>query len=140
MFISQALASTGTQPAGGDFFMSLMPIILIFIVFYFLLLRPQQKRIKEHRNVIDNLSKGDQVVTGGGVVAVVKQVKNENELVLELAKGVEVTVVRSTIQGVWTSPVSLKASTNDDVKKTEKKTPAKKAPAKKATAKTTKKK
>ena len=46
MFISQALASTGTQPAGGDFFMSLMPIILIFIVFYFLLLRPQQKRIK----------------------------------------------------------------------------------------------
>lgn len=140
MFISQALASTGIQPAGGDFFMSLMPIILIFIVFYFLLLRPQQKRIKEHRNVIDNLSKGDQVVTGGGVVAVVKQVKNENELVLELAKGVEVTVVRSTIQGVWTSPVSLKASTNDDVKKAEKKAPAKKAPAKKATAKTTKKK
>lgn len=103
MFISEALASTGAAaaPTSGDFLTSLMPIILIFIVFYFLLLRPQQKRMKEHRNVIDNLRKGDRVVTGGGVLATVKNATHKDEVTLEISKGVEVTVVRGTIQGLW---------------------------------------
>lgn len=102
MFISEALASTGAAaPTGGDFLTSLMPIILIFVVFYFLLLRPQQKRMKEHRDVISNLRKGDRVVTGGGILATVKNTTHKDEVVLEISKGVEVTVVRGSIQGIW---------------------------------------
>ncbi len=104
MFISEALASTGAAvpaAAGGDFLTSLMPIILIFVVFYFLLLRPQQKRMREHKDVISNLRKGDRVVTGGGVLATVKNTTHKDEVVLEISKGVEITVLRGSIQGIW---------------------------------------
>lgn len=135
MLISEAFASAGqAAPAGGDILTSLMPIILIFFVFYFLLLRPQQKRMKEHKNVLENLVKGDKVVTGGGVIATVKKVQNDNQILVDLGNGQEVSVVRATIQGKWEMPEPL----NNNEKPAEKKTPAKKKTVTKtATAKKT---
>ncbi|MBC6416959.1 MAG: preprotein translocase subunit YajC [Rhodospirillales bacterium] len=97
MFITPAYA----QDAGGaDVVMQFLPIVLIFVVFYFLLIRPQQKRAKEHRNMVANLRRGDRVVTGGGFVGQVSKVIDDNEVQVEIADGVRVRVVRSTITTV----------------------------------------
>ena len=146
MFISEAWASAGAtaDPTMGDYFMSLLPIILIFVVFYVLLLRPQQKRIKEHKEVLNTLSKGDKVVTGGGIIAEIKKVVNDYELLVELSKGIEVRVVRGTIQGKGEMPDSLEpinankkadtAKKETKAKKTTKKTTANKKTPKKSDA------
>jgi len=75
------------------------PLILIFVVFYFLLIRPQQKRMKEHREMVAALSKGDEVVTAGGIVGKVVKV-DEGELQVEIATGVKVRVMRATVSEV----------------------------------------
>jgi preprotein translocase subunit YajC len=77
-----------------------IPLILIFAIMYFLLIRPQQKKMKEHQNMVQNLRRGDQVVTQGGLIGKVVKVKENNELELELAEGVKVRVVQSTIAQV----------------------------------------
>ena len=88
--------------AGGSGFSlgSFRPLILIFVIFYFLLIRPQQKRAKEHKLTVANLRRGDQVVTAGGVIAKVTKVIDDDELEVEISKGVKVKLVRSTITGV----------------------------------------
>ena len=78
-------------------FGQLVPLILIFAIMYFLLIRPQQKKAKEHRAMVKALRRGDQVVTQGGVIGKVTKVKDENELEVEIADGVKVRVVQSTI-------------------------------------------
>ena len=78
-------------------FGQLVPLILIFAIMYFLLIRPQQKKAKEHRAMVKALRRGDQVVTQGGVIGKVAKVKDENELEVEIAVGVKVRVVQSTI-------------------------------------------
>ena len=78
-------------------FGQLVPLILIFAIMYFLLIRPQQKKAKEHRAMVKALRRGDQVVTQGGVFGKVAKVKDENELEVEIADGVKVRVVQSTI-------------------------------------------
>lgn len=90
------------QDAGmGAVFAQLAPLILIFIVFYFLLIRPQQKRQKEHRAMLQALKRGDKVVTSGGIVAEVSRVPNEgNEVEVEIAPNVRVKVIRETISAV----------------------------------------
>lgn len=98
------ITSAHAQAAGGggaDMFTSLVPLVLIFGIFYFLLIRPQQKRAKEHRNLVDNLRRGDKVVTQGGIIGKVTKVKEgEEEVEVEIAKDVKVQVVRSTISTV----------------------------------------
>lgn len=80
---------------------SLIPLILIFGIMYFLLIRPQQKKLKEHQAMIAALRRGDQVITGGGLIGKVTKVKDEgNEVEVEIATGVTVRVVRSTITTV----------------------------------------
>ena len=79
---------------------SFIPIILIFVIMYFLLIRPQQKKIKEHKNMVDNLRRGDQVLTQGGIVGKITKVKEGEEIEVELAKDVKVSVIRSTIVNV----------------------------------------
>src|ERR1700726_2956075 len=74
-----------------------LPLILIFVVFYFLLIRPQQKKQKDHRSMLDALRRGDKVVTGGGIVATVSKVVSPEEVEVDIASGVRVRVVRSTI-------------------------------------------
>ena len=77
-----------------------LPLILIFAIMYFLLIRPQQKKVKEHQNMVTALRRGDQVVTQGGVIAKVSKVKDDNEVEIEIADGVKVRVVKSTIAQV----------------------------------------
>ncbi|MDT8327369.1 MAG: preprotein translocase subunit YajC [Roseovarius sp.] len=77
-----------------------IPLILIFAIMYFLLIRPQQKKLKEHKAMVDALRRGDQVVTQGGLIGKVHKVKDDNEVEVELAEGVKVRVVRSTIAQV----------------------------------------
>ena len=79
--------------------MQFAPLFLIFAVFYFMLIRPQQKRYKEHQSMVEGLRRGDKVVTGGGFVGTVVRVEGD-EAVVEIAKGVEVTVVKTTITSV----------------------------------------
>ena len=102
---------------GGDVFMSLLPLVLIFVVFYFLLIRPQQKRVKEHRAMVEALRRGDRVVTGGGLLGKVSKVLNDNEVQVEIAEGVKVRVQRSTITAVLSkteAPADDGGAANDD--------------------------
>lgn len=92
---AQAAAAGGT--AGG--LISFVPILLIFLIMYFLMIRPQQKKMKEHKAMIEALRRGDQVVTSGGMIGKVVKVA-DNELEVELAQNVKVRVVRSTIASV----------------------------------------
>ena len=78
----------------------IVPFILIFGIMYFLLIRPQQKKLKEHQEMVAALRRGDQVVTQGGVIGKVSKVKDDNEVEVEIATGVSVRVVRSTITQV----------------------------------------
>lgn len=103
MLISPAYA----QAAGGggeSAFLQLLPLVLIFVVFYLLLIRPQQRKMKHHRNMVGALRRGDKVVTGGGIYGTVTKVISDHELQVELAEGVRVKVVRSTIQEVLSKP------------------------------------
>ncbi|WP_333672873.1 preprotein translocase subunit YajC [Elioraea tepidiphila] len=104
MLISPAYAQAG-DPTGG--LMSLAPLILIFVVFYFILIRPQQRKAKEHREMLAALQRGDRVVTGGGVFGTVIRVTPESdEVIVEISKNpqLRVTVLKSTIQSVLREP------------------------------------
>jgi preprotein translocase subunit YajC len=94
MWISNAYAQGAGSPEQG--FIAFLPMIAIFIIFYFMLIRPQQKRGKEQKAMIDALSKGDEVVTAGGIVGKVMKI-NENYVTLEIASGTEISVQRSAI-------------------------------------------
>lgn len=87
------------QPGGGDTLLGLLPLVLIFVVFYFLLIRPQNKRQKEHREMVAALSVGDEVVTAGGVLGKVTNLSDQFASV-EVSSGVEVKVQRHTIGAV----------------------------------------
>ncbi|MEG3617913.1 preprotein translocase subunit YajC [Magnetovibrio sp. PR-2] len=100
MLISEAYAQAAGGAGGGDLFAQLMPLVLIFVVFYFLLIRPQQQRMKKHKEMLGTLRRGDKVVTGGGIVAKVTKVREDNDVELEIADGVKITVVRDTIATV----------------------------------------
>ena len=97
MFVTPAYA----QEAGATgAFVSLLPLILIFLIMWFLLIRPQQKKLKEHRAMVEALRRGDQVVTQGGLIGKIIKVKEDGELEVEIAQGVKVRVLRHTIQSV----------------------------------------
>ncbi|RVV98781.1 preprotein translocase subunit YajC [Mesobaculum littorinae] len=98
MFVTPAYA----QAAGGagGALASFVPLILIFAIMYFLLIRPQQRKVKEHAKMVEALRRGDQVVTAGGLIGKVSKVKEDGEVELELSENVRVRVVRSTIAQV----------------------------------------
>ena len=79
---------------------SFIPIILIFVIMYFLLIRPQQKKIKEHKMMVDGIRRGDQVLTQGGIVGKITKVKEGEEVEVEIASNVKVTIIKSTIVNV----------------------------------------
>ena len=110
MFISPAYAQGAAAPGGGIFEM-LLPMVLIFAIFYFLLIRPQQKRMKDHRAKIAAVRRGDQVVTAGGLIGKVTKV-TDDEATVEIAEGVRVQVVKGTISDVVTKtePATGKAA------------------------------
>jgi preprotein translocase subunit YajC len=94
LFISDAWAQG--DPTGGGL-LGLLPFVLIIVVFYFLLIRPQQKRQKQHREMVSNIKKGDEVVTNGGTLGRVSDV-GENFVTLEISNGVEIKVQSQSIQ------------------------------------------
>ncbi|RVT97492.1 preprotein translocase subunit YajC [Rhodovarius crocodyli] len=101
MFISPAFAQDAAAPGAAGMVMQLAPLILIFVVFYFLLIRPQQKKAKEHRAMLETLKRGDRVITAGGIVAVVKKVtEGSDEIEADIAPNVTVKLVRGMIQSV----------------------------------------
>jgi preprotein translocase subunit YajC len=81
-----------------------LPLVLIFVVFYFLLIRPQQRKAKDHKTMLDALRRGDRVVTGGGIIGTVARVENPEEVTVDIADGVRVRVLRSTITSVLAKP------------------------------------
>src|SRR5947209_13260082 len=81
-----------------------LPLILIFVVFYFLLIRPQQRKAKDQKAMLDALRRGDRVVTGGGIIGTVARVENPEEVAVDIADGVRVRVLRSTITSVLAKP------------------------------------
>ena len=87
-------AGAAADPTGG--FMQLLPMILMFVVLWFLMIRPQMKKAKEHKALIEALAKGDEVVTGGGLVGKITKV-GDNYVTLEIAEGTEVTVQKPAI-------------------------------------------
>ena len=106
MLISAAYAAA---PGAGFFdnqgaIVQFLPLVLIFVVFYFLLIRPQQKKAKDQRKMLDALRRGDRVVTAGGIIGTVARVVGPEEIVVEIAEGVRVRVVRSTISNVLAKP------------------------------------
>ena len=101
--VSSAYAqAAGGQPApsGLDMFQQFVPLIFIVVIFYFLLFRPQQQKAKQLKNQLSQLRRGDGVVTAGGIIGTVARVINDDELAVDIAEGVRVRVVRSTVTGV----------------------------------------
>jgi preprotein translocase subunit YajC len=93
------LAAAAAPSAGASFFVQTIPLVLIFVIFWFLLIRPQQKRMKEHQAQIGAVKKGDRVVTGGGLIGKVTKV-TDTEVEVELAQGIRVNAVKSTLTQV----------------------------------------
>jgi preprotein translocase subunit YajC len=97
MFISPAYAQ---GPGGGDLINLLVPMLMVFVIFYFFMIRPQQQRMKQHRATIDAIRRGDTVVTSGGIVGKVTKVKDDGEIEVEIAENTRVRVIKGTIAEV----------------------------------------
>jgi len=98
MTITPLLAAAA--PSGGaSFFVNTIPLVLVFVIFWFLMIRPQQRRMKEHQAAIMAVKKGDRVVTGGGLIGKIVKV-GEHEVEVELAQGIRVQAVKSTLSQV----------------------------------------
>jgi preprotein translocase subunit YajC len=106
MFVTPAYAQS--SPFGGDAFSMLIPFVLIIVMMYFLILRPQQKRMREHQDLVKNLRRGDTVVTSGGLVGKVTKVVDDEQIEVEIADGVRVRQVRSMVSGVRTKGEPVK--------------------------------
>ena len=101
MFISPAFAQGASMFGGSDnMLVSLLPFVLIFVIMYFLILRPQQKRVKTHQEMVKNVRRGDTVVTNGGLIGRVAKVVDDHELEIEIADDVRVRQQRSMIAEV----------------------------------------
>ena len=87
---------------------SFLPLILIFGVFYLLLIRPQQKKAKLHREMLSNIKRGDKIVTSGGIIALVNKVNDNRELIIEIANDVEIKIAPGMIADLYISPETVK--------------------------------
>jgi len=98
-FISDAMAEGGGAAAGQGGLLGFLPLVIIFVIFYFLIIRPQVKRAKEHKQLTESVAKGDEVVTGGGLLGKVSDV-NDNFVTLEVSEGVEVKIQRQSVSSL----------------------------------------
>jgi preprotein translocase subunit YajC len=113
MFISPAYAQAFGDSANQ--LVQIAPFVLILVVFYFFLIRPQQQKAKDHKTMLGALRRGDRVVTGGGIIGTIAKVVSDDEVLVEIADGLRVRVVRSTITGVTakTEPVAAKGDKDE---------------------------
>ena len=108
MFVTPAYAQA-SGAFGPDAFVSILPCSLIFVIMYFLLIRPQQKKQKQHRTMVEALRRGDQVLTQGGIMGKVSKIGEDGIVEVEIAEGVKVKVVKSTIAQVMSKTEPAKA-------------------------------
>ena len=94
----------------NEAFVSFLPLILIFVIFYFLLIRPQQKKMKQHKEMIDKIKRGDDIVTAGGIFAKVSRVIDENKIEAQISSNVKIIISRPTI----TSVINNSTEANDN--------------------------
>jgi preprotein translocase subunit YajC len=99
----------GASSGGGDIFLQIVPFILIFVIMWFLIIRPQQRRVREHQEMVKNVRRGDTIVTTGGIVGKVTRVTDDPELEVEIADGVKVKLVRTMISEVRTRGEPVKS-------------------------------
>ena len=92
----------------GSGFAQFIPLILIFVIFYFFLIRPQQKKVKEHKLMVAALKRGDEVITSGGIVGRIEKVLGDDKVVIQISENVTVEVVQSTIQSLLNKPNTKK--------------------------------
>ena len=85
-------------------FAQFIPLILIFVIFYFFLIRPQQKKVKEHREMVKNLKRGDEIITSGGIIGNVERVLEDDKVDVSISENTTVQVVKSTIQSLSQTP------------------------------------
>ena len=118
MFISEAWAQAGAPAAGGsDLLVSLAPMVLIFVVFYFLLIRPQQRKMKEHKSMLQAVKRGDKVLTTGGVFGQVALV-GDDHIMVDVADGVQLRMSKDAVSAVLNrAPQAAKESTKESTKK-----------------------
>ena len=118
-FILSSSALFANGATGGFDMMQLAPIVLIFIIFYFLIMRPQQKKAKAHQEMLKELRRGDRVVTAGGILGTVDKVVNESEISLEIAESVKVRVLKATVSSVVAKPQPVGESAKQSSAKDE---------------------
>ena len=92
----------------GSGFAQFVPLILIFVIFYFFLIRPQQKKVKEHKLMVKALKRGDEVITSGGIVGRVERIIGDDKADIAISENVTVQVVQSTIQSLLSNPTTKK--------------------------------
>ena len=109
MFISPAYAQASAS--SSDLLTGIAPILIMLPIFYFLLIRPQQQKARQHSDMVNNVRRGDTVVTSGGILGTVTKVKDDGELEVEIAKDTRVRVVKSTIAHVRTKGEPVKSAT-----------------------------
>lgn len=109
MFIIPAYAQAAGSPGMGDLFGMVLPLLMIMVVFYFLLIRPQQKKAKEHQEVLKKIARGDTVITSGGLIGKVTKIVDDHELQVEVGDNVKVRVLRSGISDVRAKGEPVKA-------------------------------
>lgn len=110
MFITPAYAQTAG--AGTDAFLQLVPILLMFVIFYFLLIRPQQKRMRMHQDMMKGLQKGNKIITTGGIIGNVIKFEGEDVVVVEVAPNVRVRMARSAVSEIVTGAAAESANDN----------------------------
>ena len=126
MWISTAYAqSAGASSGYSDMITNLFPLVLIFVVFYFLLIRPQQSKLKEQKSMLSQIRRGDRIVTGGGLIGTVARVlPDEEQVEVDLAENVRVRVLRSTISSVLSKPTPVGGTVKSSDKPTVAEAPA----------------
>ncbi len=113
--VGEVAMDAAAIPAAPSIWAQIMPLLLIFAVFYFLLIRPQQKKLKDHISMVAALRRGDKVVTGGGIIGTIHRVVDDTEVIVEVAEGVRLRVMRHSISDVMSkSPVSEVESNDGD--------------------------
>ncbi len=100
MLITPAFAQAAGAQGGGGILVSMLPFVLIFVIMYFLIIRPQQKRVKQHQEMIKNVRRGDTIVTSGGIIGKIVKVIDDGEIQVEIADNVKVRVSRAMIAEV----------------------------------------